>query len=162
VTTTTRRTCETHQVGERPIRRGRRDQGSAAVELTILTPVLILILLFVVSCGRLVQAQLRLSDAAHSAARAASLARDPASASQAATAVVRAALPGGGATCTRADVLVDTSTFVPGGSVTVTVTCSVELGDLTPLRLPVGAGTQSTSFTSAIDTFRGVTQEGTS
>ena len=136
-----------------------RDRGSAAVELTLLTPLLILILLFVVSCGRLVQAQLRLSDAAHSAARAASLARDPASATRAATAVVHAALPGGGATCEQADVAVNTGAFVPGGTVTVTVTCSVEFGDLTGLNLPAGDRTQSTSFTSVIDTYRGTTSE---
>jgi Flp pilus assembly protein TadG len=89
MTTSSSRPGGTHLAGERAPRRGRRDQGSAATELTIWTPLLILILLFVVSCGRLVQAQLRLSDAAHSAARAASLARDPASASRAATAAVQ-------------------------------------------------------------------------
>jgi Flp pilus assembly protein TadG len=162
MTTSSSRPGGTHLAGEGAPRSGRRDQGSAATELTIWTPLLILILLFVVSCGRLVQAQLRLSDAAHSASRAASLARDPVSASRAATAAVQAALPGGGATCTHADVSVDTSTFVPGGSVTVRVTCSVKLGDLTPLSLPAGTGTQSTSFTSVIDTFRGVSPAGSS
>lgn len=120
-----------------------------------MAPLLILMLLFVVACGRLAHAHLRIGDAAHSAARAASLARDPAAATRAATSAAHAALPIG-ASCTQADIAVDTSAFTPGGSVTVTVTCTVSLADLTSLSLPGGASTQSASFTSPIDTWRSI------
>lgn len=60
------------------IRALRRDErGSTAAELTLLTPLLILLLLFVVFCGRLADTKLRINDVAHQAARAATLARTP-------------------------------------------------------------------------------------
>jgi Flp pilus assembly protein TadG len=131
------------------------------VEVTLMAPLLVLLLLFVVACGRLVQARLRLDDAAHQGARAASLARDPATATTAATATVRAALAPGGATCADVGVAVDVGAFRPGGAVTVTVTCHVAVADLTGLHLPGTAGTETASFTSPVDQFRGVTSAGT-
>jgi Flp pilus assembly protein TadG len=142
-------------------RRHRRgDAGSAAVELTLLAPLLILLLLFVVACGRLVQTRLRLDDAAHAAARSASLARDAAAAVRTANTTARAALSPTGATCSAVTVTTDTSHFIPGGQVRVTVTCRTDLADLSGLRLP-GSTTQTVSFTSAIDTFRSVATAGT-
>jgi Flp pilus assembly protein TadG len=141
----------------RPGRSGRPERGSAAVELALLTPLLILLLLFVVACGRLVQTRLRLSDAAHAAARAASLARDPATATAAADATARAALTPAGTTCTALAVSTDTARFTRGGQVTVTLTCHTDLRDLTGLSLP-GASTQQVSSTSPIDVYRTVTE----
>jgi Flp pilus assembly protein TadG len=134
-----------------------RDRGSAAVEATLLAPLLMLLVLLVVGSGRLVQSQLRVQDAAHSGARAASLARDPATATRAGKAAARAALANGGASCTRADVAVNTSGFSAGGSVTVTVSCAVSLSDLSGLRIGGDTTTQSATFTSVVDTWRGTT-----
>jgi Flp pilus assembly protein TadG len=140
---------------------GRRDcdgdLGTAVVELTLLTPLILLIALFVIACGRCVESGIRVSDAAHQAARAASLARFPAAARKAADSVIAQALPVGGASCRGTQVAVDTSRFQAGGSVTVTVSCSVSLADLSGLPLPTGATTQTASFTSPIDTFRSTT-----
>lgn len=136
-----------------PADRGLREVGSAAVELTLLTPLLILLLLFVVACGRLVSTRLRLDDAAHAAARAASLARDPATATAAADATARAALDPAGTTCAGLSVATDTTGFTPGGRVTVTVSCRTDLADLTGFGLP-GGTTQTVSSTSPIDTYR--------
>lgn len=136
--------------------RQHRDRGSAAVEATLLAPLLMLLVLLVVGSGRVVQSQLRVQDAAHSGARAASLARDPATATRAGQAAARAALANGGASCTHADVAVNTSGFSAGGSVTVTVSCAVSVSDLSGLRIG-GGTTQTASFTSVVDTWRGTT-----
>jgi Flp pilus assembly protein TadG len=136
-------------------RNRRAERGSAAVEMVLITPLLILFLLFVLFCGRLAHARLRLEDAAHQAARAASLARDPSTASVAASAAAGSALPGVGASCSTHSVNVNTSAFRPGGAVTVTVSCTIEVSDLSGLHLP-GRITQTASSTSVVDTFRGV------
>ncbi|MDG4864414.1 TadE/TadG family type IV pilus assembly protein, partial [Streptomyces sp. T-3] len=67
------------------------------MELVLLTPLLVLILLIVVGLGRLADARLRVNDAAHQAARSASLARTDAAAQTGARASATAALTGPGA-----------------------------------------------------------------
>lgn len=133
----------------------RAERGSAAVEMVLITPLLILVLLFVLFCGRLAHARLRLDDAAHQAARAASLARDPSTASAAAASAADQALNSSGASCASHSAVVDVAGFRPGGAVTVTVSCTIEVGDLSGLHLP-GRVTQTASSTSVVDTFRGV------
>ena len=144
--------------GHRPDRdrRSGRDRGSVAVEITLFAPLLVVLLLFTVACGRIAHTRLRLEDAAHQGARAASLARDPTDARRAASTTVTAALAPGGTSCTRLDVSTDTSRYHPGGTVTITVTCTTDLSDLTALHLP-GVRAQSVSFTSPLDTFRATT-----
>jgi Flp pilus assembly protein TadG len=135
-------------------RRASRDRGSAAAELVLITPVLILLLLFAVAAGRLVQARLEVDSAARQAARAASLARDPATAAAAAVATAQAALAGQGITCSPVSVSPDTGNFTPGGQVSVQVSCTIHLSDLALLHIP-GAETLSSTFTSPIDVYRG-------
>lgn len=137
-------------------RLGHSEAGSATAELTLLTPLLILMLLFVVFCGRLSDSRLRLEDAAHQAARAASLARTTTAALIDAQSTARSALAGAGVTCRAVDVTVDTAGLRPGSTVTVTVTCVVGLADMTLLGVP-GATTLSASFSSPVDVFRGDT-----
>ena len=131
-------------------------RGSAAVEATLLAPLLILLLLFVVTCGRLASTRLRVGDAAHQGARAASLTRDAGTATTAARASIAQALAPAGASCAHHDITVDTSAFRAGGTVRVTVTCHASLADLSGLRLPGNLGALSASFTSPVDTYRGV------
>ena len=134
-----------------------RDAGTAVVELTLLAPLIVLVALLVVACGRAVESGIRVSDAAHQAARAASLARDPGVAQQAATDTADQALSTSGASCRSSRIDVDTSQFRAGGHVSVTVSCTVSVADLAGLPLPAGARTQTASFTSPVDTFRGTT-----
>ncbi len=132
----------------------RRDEsGSVTAELVLLTPLLILLLLFVVALGRLAGARLEVDGAAAQAARAASIAQSPSSATAMAQQTATAALSSDHVTCAQLSVDTDTSRFTPGGSVGVTVTCTVNLGDLTGLRLP-SAETISSQATSVIDTYR--------
>jgi Flp pilus assembly protein TadG len=131
-----------------------RERGSAAAELVLVTPFLFLLLLFAVAAGRLVQARLDVDSAAEQAARAASLARTPAAASAQATSVAQAALAGQSVTCSPAVITPDTTDFTPGGEVTVQVSCTVHLSDLSLLHVP-GTETITATFTSPIDTYRG-------
>jgi Flp pilus assembly protein TadG len=130
------------------------ERGSAAAELVLVTPFLFLLLLFAVAAGRLVQARLDVDSAAQQAARAASLARTPAAASAQAMSVAQAALAGQSVSCSPAVITPDTADFVPGGEVTVQVTCTVHLSDLILLHVP-GTETITSTFTSPIDTYRG-------
>lgn len=132
----------------------RDERGSAAAELTLLTPLLIVLLLFVVFCGRLADTKLRINDVAHQAARAATLARSPSQATSNAQATASAALASAGITCQSLSVSTDTQGLKPGSTVTVTVSCSVGLGDLTSLGVP-GSRTFESSFSSPVDVWRG-------
>jgi Flp pilus assembly protein TadG len=137
--------------------RGRRDEsGSVTAELVLLTPLLILLLLFVVALGRLAGARLDVDGAAAQAARAASIARDPATATAMAQQTAAAALGSDDVSCAQLHVSTDTTQFTPGGSVAVTVTCSVSLSDLSGLRLPVSESLSS-RFVAVIDQYRNAT-----
>jgi Flp pilus assembly protein TadG len=129
------------------------ERGSVTAELVLLTPLLILLLLFVVALGRLSGARLNVDGAAAQAARAASIARDPSTATAMAQQTATAALGSDHVTCAQLTVSTDISQFAPGGSVAVTVTCHVSLSDLTGLRLPASESVSSRA-TSVIDTYR--------
>jgi Flp pilus assembly protein TadG len=131
------------------------EEGSATAELVILTPLLILFLLLVVAFGRLAGARGDVDGAAAQAARAASIARDPTSATAAATQTAEAALSSEHVTCAHLAVAVDTTQFTPGGNVAVTVTCAVTLSDLTGLHLPASE-TIAERFVEPIDRYRSV------
>ncbi|MDA8056852.1 MAG: pilus assembly protein [Actinomycetota bacterium] len=135
----------------------RRDEsGSVALEMVLLTPLLLLMLLFVVALGRSVSARIEVEGAAAQAARAASIARDPTTATAMATEAATTALGSDHVTCGDLAVSTDTADFVPGGEVQVTVTCHVDLAALVGLDLPASEALSSTAV-SVIDTYRAVT-----
>jgi Flp pilus assembly protein TadG len=129
------------------------ERGVVATELVLLTPLLIVLLLFVVALGRLAGARINVDGAAAQAARAASIAATPGEATAAAEQTAEGALGSDHVSCARLTVSTDTARFAPGGSVTVTISCSVALSDLTGLALPVSEQVASTA-TSVIDTYR--------
>jgi Flp pilus assembly protein TadG len=132
------------------------DRGSASVELVLVTPVLLVVLLFVVALGRLADARAQVDSAARDAARAASIARGPDSARTGALAAAGDRLAEGGVTCRSLDVQVDVDGFRAGGTVMATVTCDVDFGDLTLLGVP---GNRAVAATAAevVDVYRGAT-----
>ena len=130
------------------------ERGAAATELALLTPVFILFLLLVVALGRVVDARLQVDVAAHAAARAASLAATPGQAQQAADAAAAQALSGDGITCTPMNVSADVGAMTPGSTATVTITCTVGLGDVSGLHVLPGHETVTSTFSSVIDTYR--------
>ena len=131
----------------------RDESGAVATELVLLTPLLIVLLLFVVALGRLAGARINVDGAAAQAARAASIATTPGGAAAAAQQTAEAALGSDHVTCATLQVATDTARFALGGSVAVTVTCAVTFSDLTGLRLPVTERVPSTAA-SVIDAYR--------
>lgn len=136
-------------------RRGRGESGSASVELVLLTPVLLVLLLFVVAGGRLVSTRGQVDAAARDAARAGTLARSPGDARRDALAAAKTRLDTGRAGCRTLTVDVDTSAFREGGRVATTVTCAVDLGDLTLLGIP-GTRMVRAVAVEPVDTFKGI------
>jgi len=139
-----------------PARLRRDETGGVVAELVLLTPLLILVLLFVVALGRLAGARIDVNGAAAQAARAASIARDPTTAIAMAQQTAAAALGSDNVTCAQLSVSTDTAQFQPGGLVAVTVTCTVSLSDLTGLRLPASESISS-RFVEVVDTYRSAT-----
>jgi Flp pilus assembly protein TadG len=130
------------------------DRGSVAAEVTIATPFLITLLVFVgVVIHRGVDARLRIDDAAHQAARAASIQRTPATATAAAQSTATSALSSAGVSCTSVTVDTATGGMQPGGTVSVTVTCTVDFGDALILGVP-GQKRLSATAIEPIDTWR--------
>lgn len=126
-----------------------------AVELAILTPLVIVMLLVVVAFGRVTQGRAMVDQAAAAAARAASLASTPSQAAVEATREAQATLEGAGLSCQGAAVTVDTSAFRPGGQVTAQVVCTVDLSRLAMAGVP-GALTLTSSVTSPLEDFRDI------
>ena len=134
-------------------RRPRREHGSATAELVLVTPLLILFVLFIVGLGRLAHARAMVNDAAAQAARAATLQYlNPGQATAAAQQTATAALQSAGLACASQSTSVDTGSDHPGGTITVTLTCQVNLASLTAAGFP-GAETLRASFTSPVDTY---------
>lgn len=134
-------------------RRGTGDRGSAAVELVLVTPLLVLAFLVVVALGRFADARLVVSDAAHQAARAASLARTAPEARSRGELAVSASLRAAGASCTRPSVRLAVGGLVPGTEVTARVACTVDLADLTLTGMP-GHVLLTGTASSTVDAFR--------
>ena len=131
--------------------------GSASVELALLVPALVLMLGLLVGGGRLWFARTTVSEAAYSAARAASLSRTAGQASSEGAAAARLSLSTSGLTCLDQAVSVDTGAFaVPVGqpaTVTTRVTCSVPFADVLLPGMPGSIRLHSTG-SSALDTYR--------
>lgn len=137
---------------------GRRyggEAGSATVELTLITPLLVALLLFIVAMGRFTEARSDVDDAARDAARAASLARSAGEARLMAEQAAASTLVVGGVTCRTMTVDLDLSDFRPGGNVAADVACVDDLADVGLIKLP-GAKTLAARSVSVVDTFRGM------
>jgi Flp pilus assembly protein TadG len=119
----------------------------------MVTPLLILFVLFIVGLGRLAHARAMVNDAAAQAARAATLAYlSPGQAAATAQQTAAAALDSAGLACASQSTSVDTGSDRPGGTITVTLTCQVNLASVTAAGFP-GTETLRASFTSPIDTY---------
>lgn len=142
------------QPGAVSVNGGCRDRGSAATEIVLVMPLLMVLMLFAVGGGRFVSARLDVDEAAHEAARAASLARSPGAATAAAQQTATAALAAAGLACPQVAASVDATDDHPGGRVSVTVACTVSLSGLTGVPMP-GQHTVRSTSTSVIDTYTG-------
>lgn len=148
-----------HSAATEERRRWLDDRGSESVELAILLPIGILLVAMLVIGARIALAGDRISGVAGIAARDASLARSPAAAQEIAVASATDALSGENLHCIDVRVDVDTSGFraAPGSpaSVTVAVSCTVDLSDIGVAGLP-GSRTLHDTATSPLDPSRDV------
>lgn len=143
------------------------DRGSMTLELAIMTPLLVGFMLLLVCLGRIVEAQSQVDGAARDAVRAASIARERLAASNAARITARSTLSGrvntgagtgqsgtewciGGPTTS-----VDLSEWRPGGQVSVTVSCKIDLSGLSLIAV-APTKTVTGTATAPLDTLRRV------
>lgn len=134
---------------------GASEQGSSVVGLAVLTPVMAMLLFFVVAAGRVGVIEGRLMTAAHSAARAASQYQSASAAQAAATKTAEVSLGQLEVGCLGGpQVRVQKMDLRPGGTVRIQVSCAVKLSDLTLVGIP-GSRMVSADFASVVDRFRG-------
>ena len=134
----------------------RGDAGSITTELAIVTPIAIALLCLVALVGRTTVARGHVDGAARDAARAASFARDPATAQRDAQTAATNSLTAAGVHCASIQISADVASFGPGGQVTVQVTCDIDLSDLGLIGL---GGTHAITATAVepIDLYRATT-----
>lgn len=137
--------------------RVRDERGSAAIEAAIGLPAFLLFVGLIIAGGRLAVAHQALQTVAADAARAASIARDATVADSSARREATTSMSNQDLRCRSTQVSVDTSGFrVPTGqpaNVTVTLTCRVDLADLSVPGVP-GSRLIRTTMSSPIDTWR--------
>lgn len=135
----------------------RNERGAMALEVAVLTPLVLLVVAAMVGGARVWFARATVTDVAHSAARAASLARDPGTASQQAQTTAARGLSTAGLRCSNRSVSVDVSGFAVAvgtpANIRAQVTCRVELADLIGFGMP-GSIDVSGQAVSALDSYR--------
>lgn len=123
------------------------------MELVLVAPIMLVALLLVVGLGRMASARQEVDGAAADAARAASLERNTGLSVSAARSTAEATLADRGVSCAALSVSVDVSSYVPGGSVSVTVSCTAQLGDVALSGLP-GSSTFTATAVVPIEIYR--------
>lgn len=145
------------QTGTRRAGRRRDERGSAAIEAVIGVPAFGLFVGLIIFGGRTASTDEALQSAAAEGARSASLARDAQTARSQAREAAIASITNQQIGCSGVSVTVDTSDFTkqPGvpGTVEVTVSCRLELSDLSVPGVP-GSRVMRASMSSPLDTWR--------
>jgi hypothetical protein len=129
--------------------------GSVTVELALLSPVLFVFVLLAVTFGRLSEAKAQVLATARAGAQGAAIAPDAESAQWAADRLAYGGPLSTSHDCALLWVSTDVSHFYPGGSVTVQVTCQVNLSDLSVPGMPAST-TIRASATAPVDPYREV------
>ncbi len=130
------------------------EQGSSVIGLAVLTPVMAMLLFFVVAAGRVGVIESKLTTAARSSARAATQYRSIEAAQTAAITTAEAVLGQLEVGCQGGPrVRIREMDLRPGGKVQIKVSCSVGLSDLPLLGIP-GSLTVSADSTSVVDRYR--------
>src|SRR3546814_7964503 len=134
------------------------ERGLATIELVLMTPVLFVVLGFLVVAGRLTTVRGDVAAAARDAARSASRAATFEQAGEDARSPAEASLGGRDVTCRNLTVeLEDPAAFRAGGTVAVNVSCGVSLEDVAIPGLP-GARTVAHRSVEVIDAYLGVSE----
>lgn len=139
------------RLGVWPRRRG--EEGQAIAELVIAVPVLLLVVMLMVFFGRIESAQADVESAARAGVQAAVVQAGPNDAQSSAATAVANTLSSEHIACASPSVSTDVANFVPGGWVTVTVTCLTSLADVSIPGVP-GSRTFTASSVAHVDPFR--------
>ncbi len=131
------------------------DRGSSdAVGLALLAPAAIGLALVILFLGRGVDSRATVQSAAESAAQAAAQERSLGAARAAAQAIGSAMLVDE-TSCSSPSVVVDPIDYRPGGTLAVTVSCTVSTAGLELIRPPMPSATTATAY-ATIDPHRGL------
>lgn len=137
--------------------RTRDERGSAALEAAVGVPAFALFVGLIICGGRLATTHESLQSAAAEAARSASIARDARTAFADARAAATTSMTNQHVHCDQIDIRVDATDFAKQagqpGMVTVTVSCRLDLADLSVPGVP-GSRLVTATMTSPIDTWR--------
>jgi Flp pilus assembly protein TadG len=140
--------------------RGQHGQrGTMALEMVILAPVLLLLFMFLLACGRYFQTSSLLESAARDGARSASQARSLPEAQTRVDEAVSTTMGQAIKSCKDSASGSITTGFVAGSPLSVEVTCTINYRDLGLLGLG-GDTTITKRFTSSLDPYRGVRGDG--
>lgn len=133
------------------------ERGSASLEAAIVVPAFILFVGLLIYAGRTSVAHQGVEAVAYDAARSASIARTPTEAQERAAMAVEYALDAQGLRCASHNLDLDTSGLdKPAGqpgTVTVTVSCTIDLDDLAVPGIP-GQYTVSATMAAVVDAYR--------
>ena len=130
------------------------ERGAAASTIILMTPIMLVLLWFVVFAGRMVTTQHDVTSAARDGARAAAVSGTADYGRLVALSAVEQTLRGAGVACANPQIDVNLSEFGAGGQVTVAVRCEVSIADVTSTWAP-GTKTFEASSTAVVDTYRG-------
>jgi Flp pilus assembly protein TadG len=135
--------------------RFRGERGTMALEMVILAPILLILFMFLLACGRYFQTSSQLESAARDAARAASQTRSLSEAQTAVDDAVSRTMDQSVESCKASAAGTITTAFAAGSPLSVEVTCTINYKDLG--LLGIGGDTQITKkFSSSLDPYRGV------
>jgi len=127
--------------------------------MVILTPVLLLLFMFLLACGRYFQSSSLLESAARDGARSASQARSLNEAQGRVDDAVNRTMSQAVKSCKETASGTITTAFTAGAPLSVEVTCTINYRDLGLLGLG-GDTTITKRFTSSLDPYRGVRGDG--
>lgn len=135
----------------------RREEGSTAAEFVLFAPFILAFVLVVIAFGRIALTELSIKSATGAAAREASLSSTSEEAQIGAREMAEAALANAGVSCTSLTVVIDSSGINAPlgvvGTVSATVTCTLDLSDIALPGLP---GTRVVTVTerSPVDPYK--------
>ncbi|MGJ9414314.1 TadE/TadG family type IV pilus assembly protein [Aeromicrobium sp. CF4.19] len=142
-----------------------RSRGTASLELVIVAPFLLALMMLIIAFGRYAQTENLIDQAARDATRAATAQNERGAVAGVTERVATQAMADAPASC-RSSAEVEPPVLTPGAfslpdpndplaidSVSVTVRCTLDLGDLAAL--PLRSVDISRTFTSPLDRYRG-------
>ncbi|WP_158307284.1 TadE/TadG family type IV pilus assembly protein [Kribbella flavida] len=137
-------------------RRGLRgERGTMALEMVILAPLLLILFMFLLACGRYFQTSSLLENAARDGARSASQARSLGDAQARVDQAVTRTMEQSVDSCKQSAAGSITTGFVAGTPLSVEITCTIDYRDLGLLGIG-GDTTITKKFSSSLDPYRGI------